>query len=55
MEWLQNIYNFFQSIFEKLTFRSKRHGYDFLYDDDSGHTVYEYNFGSVHGNTMERL
>ena len=55
MEWLKNIYNFFQSIFEKLTFRSKSHGYDFLYDDDSGHTVYEYNFGSIHGNTIERL
>lgn len=55
MRWFEDIYRFFQSIFEKLTFRSKHHDYDFLYDDESGHTVYEYNFQPVNENTMERL
>ena len=55
MEWFQNIYRFFQSIFERLSFRSKYHGFEPFYDDDSGHTVYEYNFVPVNENTIERL
>jgi len=46
MKWFEDIYRFFQSIFEKLTFRGKHHGYEFFYDDDSCHTVYEYDFVS---------
>jgi len=46
MEWLHSIYRFFQSIFEKLSFKQKPHGFEPFYDDDSGHTVFEYNFSS---------
>jgi hypothetical protein len=55
MKWFEDIYRFIQTIFEKLTFRTKHNGYDFLYDDDSGHTVYEYNFKPVNENNMDRL
>ena len=47
MEWIQSIYRFFQSIFETLTFKHKPHGFEPFYDDESGHTVYEYNFVST--------
>jgi hypothetical protein len=44
MNLFQNIYNFLRSIFEVLSFTHKSHGFEPFYDDDSGHTVYEYNF-----------
>ena len=47
MEWIKNIYRFFQSIFDALSFTRKSHGFEPFYDDDSGHTVYEYNFVPV--------
>jgi hypothetical protein len=55
MEWFQRIYRFFQSIYERLSFRSKSHGFEPFYDDESGHTVYEYNFVSTNEPEMERL
>lgn len=62
MEWFHSIYRFFQSIFDTLTFRSKSHGFEPFYDDESGHTVYEYNFVPINEkftptneNTMIRL
>ena len=69
MEWLNSIYRFFQSFFDALSFRRKPHGFEPFYDDDSGHTVFEYNFSSnnekftsinreftpTHENTMMRL
>ena len=62
MEWFQNIYRFFQSFFDALSFRRKPHGFEPFYDDESGHTVYEYNFVSTNEeftptneNTMVRL
>jgi len=50
MEWFQRIYRFFQSIFESLSFKNKPHGFEPFYDDESGHTVYEYNFVSTNEN-----
>jgi len=55
MKWFEDIYRFFQSIFETFTFRSKNHGFEPFYDDESGHTIYEYNFVPVNENTIERL
>jgi len=55
MEWFQSIYRFFQSIFETLTFKHKPHGFEPFYDDESGHTVYEYNFVPVNEPEIERL
>lgn len=46
MKWFENIYRFFQSIFETLTFRNKHHGYELFYDDESSHTVFEYDFNT---------
>ena len=51
MEWLRSIYRFFQSIYERLYFRSKPHGFEPFYDD-SGHTVFEYNFSSNNENEI---
>lgn len=62
MEWFQSIYRFFQSIFQTLSFKHKPQGFEPFYDDESGHTVYEYNFvpinekfTSTNENTMIRL
>jgi hypothetical protein len=62
MEWFQSIYRFFQSIFETLSFKHKPQGFEPFYDDESGHTVYEYNFVPINEkftptneNTMIRL
>ena len=55
MEWIQNIYRFLKSIFEVLSFRNKPHDFEPFYDDESSHTVYEYNFVPTNENTIERL
>ena len=62
MEWIQNIYRFLKSIFEVLSFRNKPHDFEPFYDDESSHTVYEYNFVPINEkftptneNTMVRL
>jgi len=52
MEWFQRIYRFFQSIFETLSFKHKPQGFEPFYDDESGHTVYEYNFESTNENNF---
>jgi hypothetical protein len=44
--FFQNIYFFFKSFFNIMSFRSKPHGFEPFYDDDSNHTV-EYEFRPI--------
>lgn len=43
MNLFQNIYIYLKSFFERLSFRTKPKE-DLFYDNDSGHTEYEYEF-----------